>query len=125
MEKQKKNRLIFARLIHFLIVFAQIHHLFHSTYVKVKGIQFIVEVTTLFGIMDAFQLHASILNKLLNLYVEARKFTYTPSNTIFRLPAIFTINFGGDHQIFDELLSAIGSWSVALATIEDFFSLVA
>jgi len=84
-----------------------------------------VEVTTLFGIMDAFQLHASILNKLLNLYVEARKFTYTPSDTIFRLPARFTRNFGGDHQIFDELLSTIGSWSVALAPIEDFFSLVA
>ena len=35
------------------------------------------------------------------------------------------ISFGGDHQIFDELLSTISSWTVALATIEDFFSLVA
>ena len=35
------------------------------------------------------------------------------------------ISFGGDHQIFEELLSTIGSWTVALATIEDFFSLVA
>jgi hypothetical protein len=35
------------------------------------------------------------------------------------------ISFGGDHQIFEEVLSTIGSWTVALATIEDFFSMVA
>ena len=34
------------------------------------------------------------------------------------------ISFGGDHQIFDELLTTIGSWTVALATVEDFFSLI-
>jgi len=34
------------------------------------------------------------------------------------------ISFGGDYQIFDELLSTIGSWTVALATVEDFFSLM-
>jgi hypothetical protein len=33
-------------------------------------------------------------------------------------------SFGGEHQIFDETLSSIGSWTVALATIEDFFALI-
>jgi len=33
-------------------------------------------------------------------------------------------SFGGEHQVFDETLSSIGSWTVALATIEDFFTLV-
>lgn len=30
-------------------------------------------------------------------------------------------SLGGDHQLVDELLSTIGSWTVALATIEDYF----
>ena len=34
------------------------------------------------------------------------------------------ISFGGEHQILDELLTSIGSWTVALATIEDFFTLL-
>jgi len=35
------------------------------------------------------------------------------------------ISFGGEHQIFEELLATIGSWTIALATVEDFLSLVA
>ncbi len=34
------------------------------------------------------------------------------------------ISFGGEHQILDELLTSIGSWTVALATIEDFWALL-
>ena len=34
------------------------------------------------------------------------------------------ISFGGEYQILDELLTSIGSWTVALATIEDFWALV-
>jgi len=34
------------------------------------------------------------------------------------------ISFGGEHQILDELLTSIGSWTVALATVEDFFALL-
>ncbi|HUY00611.1 MAG TPA: hypothetical protein VMV49_13715 [Candidatus Deferrimicrobium sp.] len=33
-------------------------------------------------------------------------------------------SIGGDNQIFDEILSTIGSWTVALATIEDFSILI-
>ncbi len=33
-------------------------------------------------------------------------------------------SFGGEYQIFDETISSIGSWTVALATIEEFFALV-
>jgi hypothetical protein len=33
-------------------------------------------------------------------------------------------SFGGEHQIFDETISSIGSWTVALATIEEFFTLI-
>ena len=35
-----------------------------------------------------------------------------------------TQTIGDDSQIFAELLTTIGSWSVALATIEDFFEFV-
>ena len=35
-----------------------------------------------------------------------------------------TQTIGGDSQIFAELLTTIGSWSVALTTIEDFFEFV-
>ena len=35
-----------------------------------------------------------------------------------------TQSIGGDSQIFAELLTTIGSWSVALATIEDYFTFV-
>jgi hypothetical protein len=34
------------------------------------------------------------------------------------------ISFGGEHQILDELLASIGSWTVALATVDDFFVLL-
>ncbi len=34
-------------------------------------------------------------------------------------------NIGGEHQIFAELLSTIGSWTVALATLEEFMAFLA
>ncbi|NVM53919.1 MAG: hypothetical protein HWN66_09470 [Candidatus Helarchaeota archaeon] len=34
------------------------------------------------------------------------------------------LSFGGDHKIFDELLTTIGSWTTALAAIEDFFQFI-
>jgi len=34
-------------------------------------------------------------------------------------------SMGGEHQTFSELLSTIGSWSVALATLEEFIALYA
>jgi hypothetical protein len=143
-----------------------------------------LEAASLFGEMDAVQLHSSILkSKLLNLFSEARDFPYTslkyhilltcalyynfksgfklkdlyltetsnlnsPFQIIYEDPArtwallpqtgmakvhrqFYTtwerrirISFGGEHQILDELLTSIGSWTVALATIEDFFALL-
>jgi hypothetical protein len=40
------------------------------------------------------------------------------------LPNCQKESFGGEYQIFDETISSIGSWTVALATIEEFFALV-
>ena len=34
------------------------------------------------------------------------------------------LSLGGDYRIFDEMLSTISSWSAALATLEDFFTLI-
>jgi len=143
-----------------------------------------LEAAQLFGEVNAFQLHHSILNsKLLNLFAEAREFPYTSlkyhilltcslyynfkqgyklrdlylcennsSESPFQIiyqddartwalcpqkgmakvhPRFYTtwerrtyISFGGEHQILDELLTSIGSWTVALATIEDYWVLV-
>jgi hypothetical protein len=143
-----------------------------------------LEAAQLFGEVDAFQLHSTILgSQLLNLFAEARDFPYTslkyhillscslyynfkqgyklrdlylcennspdsPFQLIYQddariwalcpqkgmakvHPRFYTtwerrtrISFGGEHQILDELLTSIGSWTVALATIEDFWALV-
>jgi len=53
-----------------------------------------------------------------------------PSNGLSKLyPKFYTTwdrrkdqSIGGDHQTFAELLSTIGSWTAALATLEEFIA---